>query len=78
MSDLPNNLSVGALWQQLNDPRRWPTPQSTVEAIMWTVRERGVAALKEPANVERLARCDEAARTQINERVAKLQKGSPL
>jgi hypothetical protein len=78
MSDLPNNLSVGALWQQLNDPRRWPTPPSTVEAICRCVRERGIEALKEPANVDRLARCDEAARAEINRRVAQLQKGLPL
>jgi hypothetical protein len=32
------------------------TPQTTIEAIMWTVRTRGVAALNEPANIERLGR----------------------
>jgi hypothetical protein len=48
------------------------TPRSTVEAIVWAVRERGVAALKEPANIERLSRCDAAARTEINKRIASL------
>jgi len=49
-----------------------PTPQATVEAIMFAVRERGLTALKDAANVERLARCDQAARAQINHRIARL------
>jgi hypothetical protein len=53
-----------------------PTPQVTIEAVLYCVRERGLAVLKEPANLERLSRCDEAARAQINERIAKLEKGS--
>jgi hypothetical protein len=36
------------------------------------VRERGIAALKEPANLERLARCDAAAKAQIDKRIEKL------
>src|ERR1700730_11680426 len=48
------------------------TPQTTIEAILHCVRERGIAALKEPANIERLSRCDGAARTQIKARIAKL------
>jgi hypothetical protein len=47
-----------------------PTPRTTVEAILWCVRERGVEALREPANIERLLRCDSAARAEINERIA--------
>ena len=52
--------------------------QATVEAIMVAVRERGLAALKDAANVERLARCYQAARAQINQRIARLieHKGS--
>ena len=51
-----------------------PTPQVTVEAVILTVRERGLAALKEPANVERLERCDAAAKAEIERRIAKLRK----
>jgi hypothetical protein len=51
-----------------------PTPQATIEAIMYGVRARGVAALKEPANAERLRRCDAAARAEINRRIAALQQ----
>jgi hypothetical protein len=49
-----------------------PTPQTTVEAVMWTVRERGLKALGEPLNQERLSRCDAAARAQINQRIENL------
>jgi hypothetical protein len=75
--DLPDRwhtISVGSLWDALNDPRRHATPQVTIEAVMDTVRERGVAALKEPANLERLSRCDARARAEINRRVATLEK----
>jgi len=48
------------------------TPQTTIEAIMRTVRVRGVVALTEPANIERLSRCNPAARAEINERIKRL------
>jgi hypothetical protein len=53
-----------ALYRAVNKPSA--TPQATVEAIVVAVRERGLAALKDAANVERLAHCDQAARAQIN------------
>jgi hypothetical protein len=71
--DLPEgweNMSLGALWERLNDPRR--ASQSTIEAIMHTVRARGISALKEAANIERLSRCTSSARAEINERIARL------
>ena len=69
-------MSIDALYRDLNKPSA--TPQATVEAIMVAVRERGLGALKDAANVERLARCDQAARAQINQRIAQLieHKGS--
>ena len=39
---------------------------------MHGIRERSVAALKEPANVDRLRRCDDTARAEINRRIAAL------
>ena len=65
-------MSIDALYAELNDERRFATPQWTIEAIMWAVRDRGVAALHEPSNIERLSRCDTDARRQINERIARL------
>jgi hypothetical protein len=43
-----------------------PTPNATIEAIKQAVRDRGVPALKEPAARERLSRCDDAARAEID------------
>jgi hypothetical protein len=63
-------MSLDALWPVLNQPRC--TPQTTIEALMYAVRERGLAALKESANIERLQRCDNAAKAEINRRIASL------
>ena len=74
---LPRNwqtLSLGALWERLNDPRRLTTPEAVIAAIMYCVRARGLAALKEPGNRERLSRCDRAARDEINRRIAMLEQ----
>src|SRR6516164_986641 len=71
-----NEISIDAPYRELNKPSA--TAQTIVEAIMGAVRQRGLAALKDAANVERLARCDQAARAQINQRIARLieHKGS--
>ena len=67
-------VSLDALHQHFNKTR--PTPQTTVEAILHCVRKRGLSALKETANVERLARCDAHAREEINKQIQKL-RGTP-
>ena len=54
------------------------TQQTTVEAIMFAIRARGVAALKEPATMERLSRCDAAALAQIDQRITKLRQSGRL
>jgi hypothetical protein len=71
-----NTMSIDALYRAFNT--RSSTPQATVEAVIVAVRERGLAALKNAANVERLGRCDHAARAEINQRIARLieHKGS--
>jgi hypothetical protein len=73
MSGLPKinwpALSLSGLWDALNDPARHATPQSTIDAICYCVRARGIAALEEPNIKERLSRCDAAARKQIDERI---------
>lgn len=68
---LEPSVSVDSAYAQIQSQPR-PTPQTVVEAILYCVRARGVAALKEPANIERLSRCDEAATKEINERIAKM------
>jgi hypothetical protein len=69
---LSNDVSLHAVWRELNAPENRPTPRTTVEAIMWCVRERGLPALKESENIERLLRCDAAAKAEINRRIAHL------
>lgn len=54
------------------------TPPSTVEAVLLSVRARGLAALQEPATQERLSRCDAEARAQINSRIIKLIEAGRL
>jgi hypothetical protein len=51
-----------------------PTPNATIEAIKQSVRDRGVTALKEAANRERLSQCDNAARAEIDRWVARLER----
>jgi hypothetical protein len=69
---MADGVSLEHAWAELNDPRARPTPQPTIEAIIYCVRERGLDALKEPASLERLSRCDEPAKAQINTRIARL------
>jgi hypothetical protein len=63
-------------WPAAPERHPRPTPEVTIEAMMYCVRERGVQALKEAANIERLGRCDAAAKAQVNVRIAKLIKGT--
>jgi len=58
--------------QNAPKPHPRPTPQTTVEAIVFCVRERGIGALKSPENKARLATCDARARAEINNRIAAL------
>jgi hypothetical protein len=53
-------------------PQCRPTPEVVVEAMLICVRERGVAALKEPINKARLKTFDSAARAELQRRLAKL------
>jgi hypothetical protein len=41
---------------------------------MYSVRTRGVKALHEPATIARLQRCDDAAKREIETRIAKLKR----
>jgi hypothetical protein len=65
---------MGRFSWQPNEPDSGPraTPQSVIEAIVYCVRERGLGALDEPKNIERLATCDPAAMAEFNKCIAKL------
>lgn len=51
-------------YEELN--KNHPTPSTAIEAIKHAVRDRGIAALKEPATRNRLQQCDAAARAAID------------
>jgi hypothetical protein len=61
--------SLQQAYSEINAACNRPTPAVVVEAVMLAVRERGLSALKEPATVERLQRCDAVARAEINQRI---------
>jgi hypothetical protein len=71
---LSPEISFEQVWDELNGARSYPTPRSTIEAILHCVRAHGVAALKEWANVERLSRCDADARAEIDRRIGTLMQ----
>ena len=52
---------------------RRPTPQASIEAIMYAVRVRGTAALTESKIRWQLSQCDAAAKSQIRERIGRLK-----
>ena len=72
---LDDSVSIDRAYREISANR--PTPQATVEAVMVGVRERGVKALTEPDMLRRLAGCDEAAKAEINRRVAALLRETP-
>lgn len=72
----PRYVSEWHDWPAAPERHPRPTPEVTIEAMMYCVRERGVQALREAANIERLGRCDAAAKAQANVRIAKSIKGT--
>jgi hypothetical protein len=58
--------------EKISSANQKRTPQTTVEAVMYAVKSRGVGALMETENIERLLRCDDAAKKEINSRIARL------
>jgi transposase len=70
---LDDNVSFEAAYHELNrTPGR--TPTATVEALMYSLRTRGVAALEEPATKRRLS---ELSDEQVDEVGARLQRLKP-
>jgi len=70
---MSDDVSLERASADFNDPKNRPTPQTTIEAIVYVVRERGLAALREPATAERLERCDAQAKEEIERRIEGLK-----
>jgi hypothetical protein len=56
--------------------RTRPTPRPTIEAIKQSVRDGGLADLKNPATRDRLARCEDEARAEIDRWLTRFKEGS--
>jgi len=63
------DMTLDGLGQLFNHQR--PTPQATIEAVMHSVRERGLRALTEPTTIDRLSRCDADARARLDRWIEK-------
>ena len=81
-SDEPYGLSVGGGCRTADATRkvipfsphqRRPTPQSTVEALMFGLCERGVRALKEPAVKRRLRELNDDQIDEVGNRLQRLK-----
>jgi hypothetical protein len=71
---LGDAVSLERMYAAYIDPRNRPTPKAVIDAVVWCVRERGIAALKEPANVEQLSRCAAAAKAEIDRQIEKISR----
>ena len=67
---LDDDISLERAWHELNETRKRPAPQVTVEALMFSLRSGG-AALERKEVHERLAHMSE---TQLHEICARLHK----
>ena len=52
-------------------------PEATVEALMFDLRERGLAALTEKSNQRRLAELSDSQVGEVTKRLSKLKKKYP-
>jgi hypothetical protein len=66
---MADNVSLDRAWHELNDVRNRPTPKAT---IWWAICEHGMSALAEPRIADRIANFDEAARSELDRRIANI------
>ena len=66
-----DDISLDRAWHELNDRRDKGAASTTVEALMFSLRERGATALKEPQTRLRLG---ELTPQQLREAIARLIK----
>ena len=69
---MDDGVSIERAYTELN--RRDGAAASTVEAFVWSLRERGPSALQEPATRRRLS---ELNQTQLREVCGRVQKFKP-
>ncbi len=67
-----DEVSLVSAWTLIQ--RRQATARATIEALCMSVKERGIEALTDPTNQDRLRRCDAAAIAEIDRRIVALTK----
>jgi hypothetical protein len=66
---MADDISLGRVWRELNDPGARPTPQTTVNALLYQLRMDGLGAFEHPNCRRRLA---ELSTEQLRELMAAL------
>jgi hypothetical protein len=69
---MDDDVSIERAWHEINHPTD-RAAASTVEVLMLALRERGVAALAEPAVRQRLAQLDEEQVVKVGDRLQALR-----
>jgi hypothetical protein len=65
-------VSLDRAWHELNDVRNRSTPKATIDAVWWAICERGMGALAEPRIADCIANFNEAARSELDRRIANI------
>jgi hypothetical protein len=69
-----NEMSIEALIAHFDRTRRRDgAPQATVEALMWSLRERGTKALEEPDTKRRLSELSDQQVIEVGNRLQRLK-----
>jgi hypothetical protein len=71
---MADDISLGRVWRELNDPSARSTPQTTVNALLYQLRVDGLGAFEHPNCRHRLA---ELSTEQLRELMAALIRTRP-
>jgi hypothetical protein len=74
---LERDMSVEALWDELNTRRGGEATQSTVDALLYQLREGGIAQLKTPTCQRRLAELSASQLRKVVAALVRLQSRYP-
>jgi len=69
---MSDDVSVERTWPELNSTPSRATDM-TVEALVYSLRERGTAALKEPDTKRRLSQCSDEQVIEVGNRLQRLK-----
>jgi len=70
---LKDSISLSRAYYEISGRRNGGAPQPTVEALMYSLRERGRKALEEPATKRRLSELSDDQVIEVGDRLQKLK-----